>query len=414
MTVETLDRPNVERLLTAPPHWMLRWGNLAFVGVLVLVLAIAALVPYPDAIQGKATIASDPQPTVAVARLGGALTLIAADGETVAAGRPLAVVETAAQLSDVRSLRAIVTSPANTSTIYPPLRVGELQPHYASFLDAVNRWRDLVDDPQATGSEMELALEIDYAERQLLADRSQVASLEAKAQLTKSFHDRTRALFAEKLVSKQDVERAESALLDARSAIESGRAAAAMSATRVTRYRQALADFRHGRALQLARQSRGAEEARQSLQAQLDQWEALHVVTAPHAGQVWFLPAAVHRQHVAAEQPLMMVLPRRWKATARIDVPLHRAAQLVVGQDVVVELVEYPKSEYGTLRGKVARVSPMARDDRYVVDADLSFDAAGKIRSLKPGTTGVARIVTRDRSILARLFERLTAAEGAR
>jgi HlyD family secretion protein len=171
-----------------------------------------------------------------------------------------------------------------------------------------------------------------------------------------------------------------------------------------------LIDFRRGRALQLEQRSRGAEEARQNLLAQLDQWEASHVVAAPHAGRVWFLPAAVERQHVGAEQAVMMVLPETWRATARIEVPLYRSGQIAPGHDVVVELSEYPKSEYGPLRGKVTRISPMARDERYIVDAELSMDRA-KMPALKPGTTGLARIVTRDRSILSRLFDRLIASE---
>lgn len=411
MTADALDRP-VERLLTAPPHWLLRWGNATFLGVVVLAFLAAAFVPYPDAIKGKATIAGDPQPTVAVARMAGALTILVRDGDRVAADQALAVVETSARLNDVRALRTMVSAPVDLQHLYPPLRIGELQPHYAAFLDAINHWRDLLNDPQATGSEMELSLEIDYAERQLLADRAQAASLEAKGELTRSFHARTQALYAQKLVSKQEVEGAEAALLDARSAIESERSAMAMSATRVTRYRQALTDFRHSRALQLEQRSRGAEEARQSLLAQLDQWEASHVVAAPHAGRVWFLPAAVDRQHVGAEQAVMMVLPETWRPTARIEVPLYGSGQIAPGHEVMIELSEYPKSEYGPLHGKVTRISPMARDEHYIVDAELSTDGAAKMPAFKPGTTGLARIVTRDRSILSRLFDRLVATEA--
>lgn len=411
MTTETIDYGAADALV-GQPGWLVRWGNLAFLIAIAAVLAAAAFVPYPDAIKGKAAIASDPPPALAVARSAGTLTILVADGAVVAKQQPVAVVETTASLDAVRSLRAMIAQPVAAERAYPALRIGELQTPYATFLEAMNRWRDLVDDTHSAGSEMELALEVDYAERQSLADAAQLASLEAKASLTKSAHDRTRALFDAHLVSKQDVERAEAALLDARSAIESGRAGKAMSATRVTRYRQALVDVRHDRALQLAQRGRAAEEARLNLLAQLDQWEALHVVTAPHAGRVWFLPAAIHRQHVAAEQPVMMVLPVQWQALARVDVPLYRSGDIVAGQKVLVELAEYG-TEYPPLEGTVRRVSPMARDGRYVVDAELVTDSK-KLPPLKPGMTGSARIVTRDRSMLARLFDRILTEETSK
>ncbi|HYC91730.1 MAG TPA: HlyD family efflux transporter periplasmic adaptor subunit [Thermoanaerobaculia bacterium] len=400
---------SADALPLASPHWMVRWGNLVLLCGVAAVLAAAAVVPYPDAIQGSATIAADPPPTAAVSRMAGVLTILVKDGHAVAANEALAVVETTARLADVRALRQLLGDRAELHALYPPLRVGELQPHYAAFLDAMHRWRDILHDPQSTGGEMELSLQIDYAERQLLADRASIDSIEAKAGLTRSSYDRTRSLFGERLVAEQEVERAEAALLDARGAVENGRAAKAMSETRVTRYRQALADFRHSRALQLEQRSRAAEEARQNLLAQLDQWEALHVIEAPRAGRVWLLPAAVDRQHVGAEQPLMLVLPEQWKAMARVDVPLHRAGDVQAGQEVSVELAEYPAADVPPLRGRVLRIAPMPREGGYAVDVALSAHPS----PLKPGMTGRARIATRDRSILGRLLVRLFREESS-
>jgi len=48
-----LREENVQEILTAVPHWMIRWGNTLFCTLIILLLAMAWLVQYPEVVSTK-------------------------------------------------------------------------------------------------------------------------------------------------------------------------------------------------------------------------------------------------------------------------------------------------------------------------------------------------------------------------
>lgn len=51
-----LREENVQEILTAIPHWMIRWGSASIGILIVLILTLSWIIPYPNTISGDATI----------------------------------------------------------------------------------------------------------------------------------------------------------------------------------------------------------------------------------------------------------------------------------------------------------------------------------------------------------------------
>ena len=143
-------------------------------------------------------------------------------------------------------------------------------------------------------------------------------------------------------------------------------------------------------------------------------------LTAPIAGTVTALTARPG-QSVAAQEPLMLIVPGGEALRAELYVPTAAVGFLKVGQDVRVGLDAFPYQRFGTLPARVATIAsaPVAQTGPdgnavpvYLVTARLSrqwVEAYGKREPLIAGMTLSARIVTERQSLLEWLFEPLFA-----
>ena len=85
----------VQEILTKVPHWMIRWGNVLFLSLIVLLLIMSWFVKYPDIITSKAIITTQIPPQKEFAKITGKLdTILVKDNDTVTENQPLAILET--------------------------------------------------------------------------------------------------------------------------------------------------------------------------------------------------------------------------------------------------------------------------------------------------------------------------------
>ena len=143
-------------------------------------------------------------------------------------------------------------------------------------------------------------------------------------------------------------------------------------------------------------------------------------LTAPISGRVTALTARVG-QSVAAQEPLMLIVPEDQDLRAELYIPSSAIGFLEPGQEVRLGLDAFPYERFGTVRARISTIAAapvvqQASDGRtvpvYLVIALLrqqSVDAYGKREPLIAGMTLTARIVTEKQSLLRWLFEPLFA-----
>jgi hemolysin D len=180
-----------------------------------------------------------------------------------------------------------------------------------------------------------------------------------------------------------------------------------LAETRRTLYdRQAQAD--------LKRQA-GTQE-----QAKATQREKLTTLVAPVDGVVQ--QVAVHTQGgVATEaQVLMVVVPEGTEMTAEVTLENKDIGFVNAGQDAVIKLETFTFTRYGTIDGKVVRVTADAVNDEKrgaIFPATLALKQTqikvdGKMIRLAPGMNVTAEIKTGKRQVIEFLLSPIQKAES--
>ena len=119
---------------------------------------------------------------------------------------------------------------------------------------------------------------------------------------------------------------------------------------------------------------------------------------------------------------LMMIIPNGARPKVELQIPSSAIGFIAPGQEVRIAVDAFPYQQFGTLAGRVAKVSlaadvspgedGKATTPAYLVTVDLAqagIVAFGKMQPLRPGMSISARIVTRRRSLLQWLFDPLHA-----
>lgn len=149
---------DVQDIITAVPSWLLRWGITLFFIVLVLIIGLSALIRYPDIVKAQLKVDSPNSPKPVVAKISGKLVkLLVKENETVAAGQPLAYVESTAShakvlalLANLKTLQSEILQNKPVSRIIfnetDNVEYGELQTAYQAFFQEYLNYRSSVEN----------------------------------------------------------------------------------------------------------------------------------------------------------------------------------------------------------------------------------------------------------------------------
>ena len=110
----------VQELLTRVPHWLIRWGSLVVLTILVMLLLISWIVKYPDIVNSDIVITTNVPPQKLIAKISGKIEVILINDKTIISkNTPLAVIENTANYKDVFLLKSIVDTINIERTNFP-------------------------------------------------------------------------------------------------------------------------------------------------------------------------------------------------------------------------------------------------------------------------------------------------------
>jgi len=147
-------------------------------------------------------------------------------------------------------------------------------------------------------------------------------------------------------------------------------------------------------------------------QAKATQREKLTTLTAPVAGVVQQLAAHTAGGVVTEAQPIMVIVPEGASVTAEVTLENKDIGFVSEGQEAAIKLETFPYTRYGTVEGKVSRVTADAvNDDKrgaiFPVTVALGkgvIDIEGKMIKLSPGMNLTAEIKTGQRRVIEYLL----------
>lgn len=407
----------VREVLTAVPHWTIRWGNLTLLSTFLAFVVVSWFVKYPDTIEANAVLTTEVPPQKLFANSSGNLDAIfVKDGQYISENSILGVVENTAITEDVMYLKSIMDSVVMDKNHLkfpmgelPILFLGSIEPQFANF---ENKYYDyLLNKDLNPFNNEKLANSITLAELriQLQNQNAQQKWSNAELDLKRKELDRSEQLFNKGVISAQELDYRKTELL----LLERNNAS---SKSLISQTRQAISDADKTSKGTEIRQTteeiqllKGALQSYNELQRAIADWEQTYVLKSNIAGEVSFLSVWSKNQSVSEGDLIFYILPEMNSSyVCKIKAPSNNSGKIRVGQRVNVSLDNFPESEYGLLVGKVAHISrTLDADGFYLIDVSLPNDLITtykKAIDFKYEMTGSAEIITEDLRLIERLF----------
>jgi HlyD family secretion protein len=407
---------SVQEILTQMPHWLVRWGITAAFVAVVMLLVMSWIIKYPQVLTGRITVTTQNPPVRLVARSSGALRLLVADNELVAADRDLAVIENPARLADVRRLRerlqALEQFLANAGELQAVefdrlATLGELQVHYSSFLQQFLQYDSFRRENYQAQKIAALQQQIVLYRQLSGKSAQQQETLARDAALAKEKFDQAKTLHEKGLISKLELANSESFYLEKKYQLENAAAAALNNGVQLAATEKAIADLRQqfqerSRDLMLALQ-----ESYENLLSQLALWEEKYVLKAPAAGRVSFFKFWSDNQFVNNGDEVLTVAPEAPQLVGKVYLSAAGSGKVKTGHKARIKFDRYPFQEYGVVVGEITAISVATHDNSYVLDVSLPAGLRTNYRQqleFKQEMQGTAEIITEDLRLLERVL----------
>ena len=410
----------VQEILTKVPHWMIRWGNLLFFCIIILLLLISWFVKYPDIIISEAIITTEIPPEKEYANVSGKLDVIfVSDNDKVMSNQPLAIIKNTATYNDILKLKqAIDTVKVNNRSFsfpidsFPILFLGEVESTYALFENSYIQYQ--------------LNKELQPFSNESIANRYSISELKR----------RLKGLYSQREINKTELSFKEKDLKRSKSLFDKGVISAQQYEDKQLEYAQAKRNYKNfessisqtKEAISNANKtSKGTEINRikeemtllksviqsfNQLKKAIKDWEFRYVLKSNIDGTVSFLNVWSINQSVNQGDLVFTVIPSQNSSfIGKLKTPSQNSGKIKVGQKVNIKLENYPDTEFGVLNGIIERISLIPdKEGNYFIDVELPkklITSYKKEIGFKQEMRGTAEIVTEDLRLIERFFYQL-------
>jgi len=405
----------VQEILTRVPHWLIRWGSVVALSILLMLFFVSWLVKYPDVISSKIVITTAIPPQKLVAKTSGKIeTILVKDRAIVNINTPLAVIENSANYKDVFLLKRIVDSFSIDKSIFPfeklkSAQLGEIESSYAIFQKeySVDELNSKLQPYKVEGTAQSYEA-IQLRERLTLLE-SQKTINQNEIELQKSDLDRYETLFKKGIIASQELEKHKLTYLQTERSYKS-------LLSSISQVKSSLNDLnKNSKTTQINENKENVNLERNVIQSfyglkkAIKDWELNYVLRSSIVGKVSYLQLWAENQTVNLGDNVFTIIPSfDSDYIGKIKAPAQNSGKIKVGQKVNIRLANYPDREFGILNGTIKAISLTPdKDGNLLIDVTLpnGFTTSYKKQIVfQQEMSGTADIFTKDLRLLERLL----------
>ncbi|MFZ4542801.1 MAG: HlyD family secretion protein [Saprospiraceae bacterium] len=416
---------DVQEILGAPPNWLVRWGTALIVLLVVLMGWLSYFIKYPDVITAPVVVTTSQPPTSIIARADGILSKIyVSEKDQVKTGATLALIQSTARYDDIIKVEQLLVEFQNSKTekykdINPGKnrQLGELQSEYNAFVQALEIFTFSASNQYEKVNANQLKNQISKLQKDLsLISKKINATKYEKLNQAEQFSAKQRTLYAQGVVSRNDLESANSKIFEIKNELNSLESTFINKELEIGTLKAKILEINQGANLGNSDKTIKLKETAAALQAAIERWKQTYLITAPISGRVSFFNKFwKEQQFVKNGEELLSIVPdeqqNQQKIIGRVMMPVQGAGKVKEGQRVVILLASYPYEEFGTVEAKVGGISLIPKDNMYAIQLD--FPAEKLTTNYKkeiPQTQqliGDAQIITEEKRFIQRIFEKV-------
>lgn len=407
----------VQEILTKVPHWMIRWGNVLFLALILMLLAMSWFVKYPDVILSEATITTEIPPQKEYAKITGKISaLLIEDGQDVVNSHPLAILENTANYKDVFKLKSIIdTIQINSKSFHfpidnmPLLFLGDIDSQYALFENSYIQY--LLNKELQPFSNEAVANNYSISElnRRLRSLQSQKEINKTELEFTYKNLQRNKTLFKNGVISAQDYENKQVEVAQAERNYENFESSISQIREGISNARRTSKGTEINRIKEEMSLLKNVIQTFNQLKKAIKDWESQYLLQSNIDGKVAFLNYWDINQTVNQGDLIFTIIPSKNSSfIAKLKTPAQNSGKIKKGQRVNIKIENYPDTEFGVLKGTINNISlfPDA-EGLYLVKVNLPknlITSYSKTLDFRQEMRGSAEIITEDLRLIERFF----------
>jgi multidrug resistance efflux pump len=405
----------VQDILTKIPHWIIRWGSLVVLIILLLLFLASWMVKYPDIITTEINITTQIPPEKLVSKTSGKIQAILIDDkEIVYENTPLAVIENAANYKDVFLLKAITDTISLSNSKFPfeklqAAQFGEIENSFAMFQkEYIASELNKQLQPYKVESSAQNFEAKQLRERlQLLEGQKEIN--QSELQLLKADVERYEKLFKKGVISAQEIEKQRLVFLQAEKNYKSLLSSISQLKSSINELNRSSKTTVINESTTSINLERSVMQSFYQLKKAIKDWELNYVFRSSVKGTVSFLQIWSENQNINVGENMFAIIPSTEKGyIGKVKAVAQNSGKLQIGQKINIRLANYPDREFGVIEGKLKTISLTPdKEGNLLLDIELPNGLQTSYKkqiNFQQEMTGTADIITEDLRLLERLL----------
>lgn len=410
----------MNEMLSNPPSWIIRSGNGMFLIAILIVVGLAWFIRYPDEVIGDVLITTSKAPIELTNQNYIQLkTLNVTENEVVKAGDLIARFDIQAKAEDIQKATDYLSQleafnnhfPSEIPKFHLKLQLGTFQEQWTILLSEINEWNSEHSENIIREELASIQREIAFREQLQAISKKKITLSEDEYELIEEQLAGSERLADQNAISKQTLSQDKRTKAQAQQTVQSQKELHVQNLITLNSLRKERLRLEHDERLKNVQQLAEIQIGIATLRNSFLMWEKNSAWIAPCSGKVLFNKSLqVHRFYKANEASIVIV-PEGSGYSALASIKTSGAGKVRVGQKVFIELIDFPKLEFGVLEGKVSNMTQIDKGGKYEVGVELKNQLKttyGKNIPPKVQLKGIVKIITKDKRLLARFFEQFT------
>lgn len=404
------------------PGCLVHYGALLLGALVLILIALSGFISYPDTVTAPVVLSSANPPVRVLAPVPGRLTILPVqNGDSIRIGQVLAEIESSTLSKDVRLLEDYLNC-LESQTRWQQVQECHLPRnlHLGALQNTFGNLTNLVQFLKVQILQDGIFRQISAIDQEIRGTNALIASLEKQAALlaedfalTEKDFKRQQQLFDSALISAQELEKYNSNYLRQKQQLEQFTSNISNNQVKIRQLEVQQIQLGQAREQTVLNRWEEIRQTTRQLRSEIEQWKLNYLITATVSGRLAYSIPLVVNQYLKAEQELFSIQVAKDTVSSPLalaQLPQAGSGKVGVGQSVKIRLDAFPFQQFGVLEGQVQSISLIPANGTYLVYIRLPQDlitSAKKTITFKPESTGMCTIVTKKRTLLQRIFDRI-------
>ncbi|WP_396146921.1 HlyD family secretion protein [Flavobacterium sp.] len=405
----------VQEILTRVPHWLIRWGSVIVLCILLMLFFVSWLVKYPDIVSTQIVVTTYVPPQKLVAKTSGKIeAILVKDKEVITKNTPIAVIENSANYKDVFLLKSIIDTINIDNSSFPfeslkSIQLGDIESSFALFekeyiADELNKELQ----PYKIDGTAQSYEAIQLKERLGLLESQKGINL-SELELQKNDLERYETLYKKGIIATQELEKQRLQYLQAQKNYKSLLSTISQLKSSLNELNRSSKTTKINENKENVNLERNVIQAFYSLKKAITEWELNYVFRSSIAGKVSYLQLWAENQTVNSGDAVFAIIPTLKSGfIGKAKALAQNSGKIKVGQKVNIRLANYPDREFGIVEGTIKAISLTPdKDGNILIDISLPNGLKTSYKkeiAFQQEMAGTAEIITEDLRLIERFL----------